>query len=392
MMASPRAKFALFTMIAIGLASCSGSDKPASGADASASDSSAAAGDAPVAASLAVTLVKAQSQQIERAVLASGPVAPWEEMQLGVELSGIRVTALNVDVGQQVRKGQVLLELDHRSLDSDLRSAQASYSEAMAGVQLAKVNLSRGQALAKSQLISASALDELRAGLVQAEARAATTRAQRDGVQLRRDFAQLRAPDDGIISKRLVQPGQVVAAGSELLRLIRQGRLEWHPELPEADLARVQPGATVEVHGADGAWVKGTVRAVSPGVDTSTRTGSVHADLPEPGALKAGAFVEGRIITSASHGLMVPTASVVMRDGYAYVFTVDAKNIAHRVRVQTGVSVGDRVEILDGIVVGQSLVASGAGFLGDGDHVKVVAAAPSAAAAANTAGNAGSTP
>ena len=89
---------------------------------------------------------------------------------------------------------------------------------------------------------------------------------------------------------------------------------------------------------------------------------------------------------------MVPTASVVMRDGYAYVFTVDAKNIAHRVRVQTGVSVGDRVEILDGIVVGQSLVASGAGFLGDGDHVKVVAAVPSAAAAANTAGNAGTTP
>jgi RND family efflux transporter MFP subunit len=385
-MASPRAKLALFTLMALGLAGCGSSDKPAEGANPD------TATDKPVAASMAVTLVKAQSQKVERAVLASGPITPWEEMQLGVELSGVRVTALNVDVGQQVRKGQVLLELDHRTLDSDLRSAQASYSEAMAGVQLAKVNLGRGQALAKSQLISASALDELRAALVQAEARAATTRAQRDGVQLRRDFAQLRAPDDGIISKRLVQPGQVVAAGGELLRLIRQGRLEWRPELPEADLARVAPGAPVEVRGADGAWVKGTVRAVSPGVDTATRTGSVHADLPDPGSLKAGAFVEGRIITNTSHGLMVPTASVVMRDGYAYVFTVDAKNIAHRVRVQTGVSDGDRIEILDGIVVGQTLVASGAGFLGDGDQVKVVAAPPTAADTAKSASKAGATP
>ena len=375
-MTSLRATLVLFTLVALGLAGCGSSDKPA--------DKDAA----PVAASLAVTLVKAQSQQVQRAVLASGPVAAWEEMQLGVELSGVRVTALNVDVGQQVRKGQVLLELDHRTLDSDLRSAQASYSEALAGVQLAKVNLGRGQALANSQLISASALDALRAARVQAEARAATTRAQRDGVQLRRDFAQLRAPDDGIISKRLVQPGQVVTAGTELLRLIRQGRLEWHPELPEADLSRVKRGATVEVRGADGAWVTGTVRAVSPGVDTGTRTGSVHAALPEPGSLKAGAFVEGRIITRASHGLMVPTASVVMRDGYAYVFTVDAKDIAHRVRVQTGVGDGDRVEILDGIVVGQSLVASGAGFLGEGDHVKVVAAVPTAAEAAAKAGTA----
>lgn len=361
-MASPRAKLALFTLMALGLAGCGSSDKPADDAA------------APVAASLAVTLVKAEARTVERKIQTSGPVAAWEEMQLGVELSGVRVTRLNVDVGQQVRKGQVLLELDHRTLDSDLGQAQASYAEAQAGVQLAKVNLGRGQALAKSQLISASALDELRAALVQAEARSATTRAQRDGVQLRRDFAQLRAPDDGIISKRLVQPGQVVAAGTELLRLIRQGRLEWRPELAEAELAQVQPGAVVAVRAGDGAWVAGTVRAVSPGVDTSTRTGTVHADIPQPGALKAGAFVEGRIITRASTAIMVPTASVVMRDGYAYVFTVDAKDIAHRVRVQIGASDGDHTEITDGISPGQSLVASGAGFLGDGDRVKVVAA------------------
>ncbi|KFN43822.1 efflux RND transporter periplasmic adaptor subunit [Arenimonas oryziterrae] len=330
------------------------------------------------AASLTVTLARAQLRAIDRTVIASGPVTAWEEMQLGVELSGVRVTALRVDVGQAVKKGQVLLELDHRTLDSDLRQAQAALNEADAGVKLAEVNLSRGQALAKSQLISASALDELRAALVQAQARQATTRAQRDGVQLRRDFADLRAPDDGVISKRLVQPGQVVAAGSELLRLIRQGRLEWRAELAEAELARVQTGAKVILTGADGRPVEGRVRAVSPGLDASTRTGTMYADLPAPGALKAGAFVEGRIVTSAAQALMVPAAAIVQRDGYAYVFSVDAQGIAHRLRVRTGAASGGDIEVVEGLKAGDAVVDRGAGFLGDGDRVHVVTDAAAA--------------
>lgn len=357
------------------------------------SDPEAAAATAKVepAASLAVSLVRAEPRHIERKVTVSGPVAAWEEMQLGVELNGMRVTALHVDVGQSVRKGQLLLEIDHRWLDSELRQAQAGYSEAKAGVQLAQLNLSRGQALAKSQIISASALDELRAGLVQAEARLATTQAQRDGAQMRRNFAELRAPDDGVISKRLVQPGQVVMAGAELLRLIRQGRLEWRPELPDADLARVTPGAAVFLRDANQQVVRGRVRAVSPGVDPATRTGTIYVDLPEPGALKAGTFVEGSIVTSASTALMVPAAAVVMRDGYAYVFTVDAKNIVSRLRVRIGASDGGQVEVLDGLQPGQPLVATGAGFLGEGDKVRVVAATTAVAGNA-TVGNSATGP
>lgn len=344
-----------------------------------------AAAGAAGASAMAVTLVPAQSRTIERSLVASGPVTAWEEMQLGVELSGLRVTALHADVGQQVRKGQVLLEIDHRTLDSDLRQAQAGYVEAAAGVRLAQVNLGRGQALAKSQLISASALDELGAALVQAQAREATTRAQRDGVQLRRDFATLRAPADGIVSKRLVQPGQVLTPGAELLRLIRDGRLEWRPELPEAELSRIALGAAATVRDSAGTAVTGRVRALSPGVDSSTRTGTVYVELPDPGPLKAGAFVEGRIVTSASPALMVPAASVVMRDGYAYVFTVDGEGVVKRLRVRTGASDGDQVEILDGLAPAQQVVATGAGFLGDGDIVRVVSANDAASTPATPA-------
>src|SRR3546814_12223291 len=95
------------------------------------------------------------------------------------------------------------------------------------------------------------------------------------------DFAELRAPADGIISKRLVQPGQVVAAGTELLRLIRDGRLEWRAELSADDLALVEPGATVQLPSREGT-VTGRIRAVSPGVDSPATTGTIHPALPEP--------------------------------------------------------------------------------------------------------------
>ncbi len=344
-------------------------------------DKAGDAGQDAAASTLAVTLVRAQMRPINRTVVVSGPVAAFEEMQLGVEISGARVTALNVDVGQQVRKGDVLLELDHRSLDSELQQANAALSEAEAGVALARANLARGEQLAGDRFISASQLDELRAARTQAEARRNTARAARDAAQLRRDFAELRAPADGVISKRLVQPGQVVAAGTELLRLIRDGRLEWRAELAEEDLARVEPGATVQLPSSAGT-VSGRIRAVSPGVDSQTRTGTLYADLPEPGPLQPGTYVEGRIVTGRGNALTVPTASVVQRDGHAYVFTLDDTHVAHRVRVATGARVDGQVEVVDGLEAGDTVVEQGAGFLGDGDTVRVVEAKPAAPAKA----------
>jgi RND family efflux transporter MFP subunit len=304
----------------------------------------------------------------------SGPVSAWEEVQLGVELSGLRVTTLLVDVGQAVRKGELLLQLDHRSLDADLAQADASLREAEAGAALARSQLARGQQLADSKYISAMSLDELRAGRTQAEARLGTARAARDAVALRRSYADLRAPDAGVISKRLVQPGQVVAAGSELLRLIRQGRLEWRAELAEAELGRVKPGDRIELTTRDGKAVIGQVRAVSPGVDASTRTGTVYADLPDPQGLQPGTYLQGRIDTGIGQGLTVPAATVVQRDGHPNVFTVDAKGIAHRVRIRTGGIANGQVEVLEGLKAGDAVVEQGAGFLADGDSVRIVEA------------------
>ena len=335
---------------------------------------------AAAAQGLPVTLVPADTREVERTIVVSGPVSAWEEMQLGVEVSGVRVTRLNVDVGQSVTAGQVLLELDARTLDSELAQARAALNEAEAGAALAQANLRRSEALVRDKLVSAASVDELRAARSQAIARQATARAMRDTAQLRRDFATLRAPDSGVISKRLVQPGQVVAAGTPLLYLIRDNRLEWRAELADTELARVQVGDIVSITQA-GTRIDGRVRAVSPGVDAATRTGTLYADLPDPGPLRAGSYVEGRITIGAAPGITVPVAAIVQRDGNSYVFTVEGKT-ARRVRVRTGSTVGTRIEIVEGVRPGTQVVEAGAGFLGEGDIVRVVPATATPAAKA----------
>ncbi|MFD0724696.1 efflux RND transporter periplasmic adaptor subunit [Lysobacter brunescens] len=361
----------LALVAALVLAGCSGDVPEASQAAAASS-------------AMAVTTAPVEMRDLARTVLVSGAVAPVEEMQLGVEVSGLRVTELLVDVGQSVRRGQVLLRLDRRMLDSELRQAEAALREAEAGAALARANLARGENLARERYISAGQLDELRAVRTQAEARVGTARAGRDAAALRHSFAELRAPADGIVSKRLVQPGQVVGAGGELLRLIRDGRLEWRAELPVTQLSSVKPGDRIALRGPGGVVVEGRVRAVSPGVDAATRTGTVYADLPDPKGLAAGAYLEGRIDTGRARVATVPAAAVVLRDGFATLYTIATKEgatVAEARRVRTGAREGAHVELLDGPKPGQQVVVKGAGFLADGDAVRVVPATQAAPAA-----------
>lgn len=321
---------------------------------------------------MAVTTAPVVRRELASGVAASGPVTAVEEMQLGVELSGQRVTAVNVDEGEAVARGDVLLTLDARTLESDLAQAQAALREAEAGAALARSNLNRGEQLAGGQYISASALDELRAARTQAEARVGTARAARDAAQLRRDFATLRAPANGVISARLVQPGQVVAAGSELLRLIKDGALEWRAELAAADLGAVEPGDRVELRDRNGATVTGVVRAVSPGVDAASRTGTVFADLPDPGALRPGTYLDGRINTGVATVPVVPDGAVVLRDGFPSVFVVDGEGTVSIKRIERGATDNGFVEVRGGLAEGAQVVTRGAGFLADGDRVRVV--------------------
>jgi RND family efflux transporter MFP subunit len=326
------------------------------------------------APSLSVSVATPVQQALPRRITASGSVAAWEQMSLGVELSGQRVSQVRVEVGDTVAAGQPLLELDRRSLQMAVTQAEAALAQAEANLTVARANARRGERLKREQLIAASEADQLISGELVAQAQRQTAQAQLDSARLQLGFATLRAPDAGVISQRLVQPGQVVAAGSELLSLIRDGRLEWRAELPERDLIRVTPGVPVQLRGPDGALVAGTVRAVSPALDAQSRTGVVYVDLPEPGALRAGMYAQGDLELGSAPARTVPDTAVVERDGYRYVFVLGQGDVVARRRVELGARDAGVVEVLEGLQADDSVVVQGAGFLADGDRVRVVPA------------------
>jgi RND family efflux transporter MFP subunit len=324
--------------------------------------------------SLTVSVATPVQQALPQRVTASGSVAAWEEMSLGVELSGQRVAEVLVEVGDTVTAGQALLVLDTRSLQMELRQAEAALAQADANLSVASSNARRGERLKKEQLVAASEADQLIAGELTAKAQRNTAQAQLENARLRLGFATLRAPDDGVISARHVQPGQVVMTAVEMLRLIRKGRLEWRAELPEAALIRVAPGAQVKLRGPDGAAVAGTVRAVSPSLNVESRTGTVYADLPEPGALRAGMYAQGDLILGDLPARTVPDQAIVERDGYRYVFVLGEGDVVAQRRVELGVREGGIVQVREGLEAGERVVVEGAGFLADGDRVRVVPA------------------
>ena len=314
----------------------------------------------PSTPSLSVSAAEPAMQTLPRRIAASGSNAAGEEVVLGVELSGQRVASVEVEVGDVVEKGQPLLRLDTRTLAMELRQAEAN-------LKVASANARRGERLRREQLVAASEAEQLIAGEI-------TARAQAENARLRMEFATLRARHDGVITARNVQPGQVITAGAELLRMIRDQRLEWRAELPEAALVQIEEGMPVRLQAPDGQPVEGTVRTISPGLDSRSRTGTVFADLPDPGGLRAGMYAAGEIELAEREVRTVPAAAIVERDGYRYLFVLGEGDVVAQRRVELGARSGDVVEVTEGLQGDERVVVEGAGFLADGDLVRVVAA------------------
>jgi RND family efflux transporter MFP subunit len=328
--------------------------------------------------SLTVTAGALEQVQLSRRIGTSGSISAWEEMSLGVELSGVRVAEVLVEVGDSVHKGDVLLRLDQRTLQAELRQHQAMLEQARANQVLAHANAVRARSMQERKLMAAGDIDQMIASESVADAAVLNAEAALASARLRLDFASLRAPDDGSISARTVQPGQVVGAGAELFRLIRQGRLEWRAELPESDFVQVLPGAEVRIFSNAG-MVPAKVRKVSPGLNAVNRTGSVYADIESPGALKAGMFANAEILVGNSVTAMLPSEAIVERDGYRYAFVLGDKDVVKQRRIEAGQWRHGRTEIISGIEPSDRVVISGAAFLSDGDRVRVVPSAESGA-------------
>ena len=329
---------------------------------------------------LTVNVTQPQPATLPLRVTANGNIAPWQEASVGTEANGLRLAEVRVNVGDVVKRGQVLATFAPDTMQADVAQIRAAVAEAEATLAEASANAQRARGLQATGALSESVINQYVTAERTAKARLDAQRAAAQMQQLRLRMTQVLAPDGGVISARSATVGAVLPAGQELFRMIRQGRLEWRAEVAANDMASLKPGMSALVTAGTGPAIKGTVRMVAPTVDPQTRNGIVYVDQPAsgaaggPGHARAGMFARGEFEIGTLSGLTLPQSAVLPRDGFSYVLRVGADSRIAQVKVGVGRRVGDRIEITSGLDATARVVAAGGGFLTDGDTVRVVEA------------------
>ena len=321
---------------------------------------------------LAVTVIHPLPAQLPIRIAANGNIAAWQEASVGIQANGLMLSEVRVNVGDSVRRGQVLAVFEAAPVAAEFAHSRAALAEAEAALGEAVANGQRARDLQASGALSAQQISQYLTAERMAQARLAAAQALAETQGLRLAQTRVLAPDDGVISARSATVGAVLPTGQELFRLIRRGRLEWRAEVAAPQLARLKPGQVATVTPVGGDSIRGTLRMVSPVVDPQTRNGLVYVDLPAGSLARAGMFARGDIeIGAGSPALTLPQAAVLLREGFHYVLKVGPDSRVVQAKVKVGQRAGDRIEILAGVDSGSKVVAAGGAFLGDGDLVQV---------------------
>lgn len=327
---------------------------------------------------LTVTVATPTKTQLPITLTANGNIAAWQEAIIGSESNGLQLTDVFVNVGDKVKRGQVLAAFSVATTKAEVAQVRASLMEAEANAAEAKNNAERAKTLRNTGALSTQQINQYLTTAQTAQAKVEAARANLQAQELRLQQTKVLAPDDGVISSRSATVGAVVGAGTELFRMIRKGRLEWRAEVTAAELGRIQIGAPAWVTATDGSRIKGRVRMIAPTISLQDRTALVYVDLPTTvtavSPVRAGMFASGEFELGTSDALMLPQQSVVLRDGFSYVFRLEPDHHITRMKIVTGRRVDGKIEAVSGVADNAQLVVSGAGFLNDGDLVKVVAA------------------
>lgn len=348
-----------------------------------------------------IRVVTAERRELVEKLSVTGTVVAREEAAAGTDLNGLTVTALNADIGDKVRKGDVLAVLDQSSLDAQLAQFEASRGQAEAsiaqmdaligdaqiGLRQAGETLERARALqqkgvaAKAQLDDAvNAADSARAKLLSAEkARAAAQAqlgvidAQKRSILLQLDKTEVRAPADGLVLERNATLGGIVSAGSgPLFRIAIDGELELAATVAETALPKLAKGmkAEIAIAGASQA-INGRIRRISPEIDRNSRLGSIRIALDTHDIARAGNFAHGEIEVLRDQAVAVPDSAVLFDGGKALLQVVEADRIKS-VPVTLGVRADGFVEVKSGLAEGHEIVSRAGTFVADGDLVTPV--------------------
>ena len=319
-----------------------------------------------------VTVVVPGRSSVARTISGTGTIAARREMPVGVAGEGGMVTRVLVEPGSWVKAGQVLATVDRSVQAQTAASLEAQTRVARADAQLAQSELDRAASLVDRGFISKADLQRKQAARDQASARVRVADAQLAETRARNRRLDIRAPAEGLVLTRGVEPGQIISSGSgQLFRIAMGGQMEMRAQLAEADLAQVGVGVPAEVTpvGATKAF-KGQVWQVSPIIDPQNRQGIARIALSYDPALRPGGFASATISSGASEAPLLPESAVLSDGKGNFVYVIDGANKAERRDVKVG-EVSDRgVAIASGLSGTERVVLSAGAFLNPGQVVK----------------------
>ena len=331
---------------------------------------------APVALVPQVTVLVPGQVAVADAITASGSIAARRDAAVGVDGEGGRVTAVLVEPGQSVAKGQVLARIDRSVQTQSLASLAAGIRQAEADAALAASELRRAEALVGKGFISKADIDRKTATRDGARAKVAVARAQYAESQARMARLDVRAPAAGLVLARSVETGQIVGGNSgSLFRIAEGGVLEMRALVAEQDIARLRTGlpATVVPTGSTTEY-RGTIWLIDPVIDASSRQGIVRIALAYAPGLRVGAFASARMAAGETTRPVLPQSAVQVDDKGSYIYIVGQGDRVERRNITIG-SVGDQgIAVAAGLTGRERVIATAAAFLNPGEKVIPVAA------------------
>lgn len=319
-----------------------------------------------------LTLLTLSAGQLAAGETFVGSVEAPDRGLVAARIDG-RVGRIAVKEGERVKAGALLLTLLETTAGDQSRAAAAGVAEAQgalaaakARLELADKTLARYRQLFAKEAVTPLEMDRVSAeqamaanGLAAAEAAVQRLSAQRAAAATAAGYTQVSAPYDAVVVRKEVQEGSTVLPGMPLLTLDRQGALRVRAQLPEGLTGQVAVGDPFSVElPALGKSLAATVAEVLPAADPRSRAFEIKLDLAEQAGLSAGLFARVAASSSQKSALLIPAGAILERGQLNGVFVVKEEILHYRL-VKTGVRVGDQVEILSGLSVGETLVTGG---------------------------------